>query len=102
VKKHTINDGVRMVGQLLLHRPTTRFYARDSQGHPVSYGSEEASCFCYLGAMAVVSETLGLEGSDLAIRMHQICGLRYGGEWDNIGTQARKSVAVKMCRVTEP
>jgi hypothetical protein len=48
-------DAVRVVGQLLLHRPTSRVMSRDLRGDEVNFRSPKACRFCYVGACNVVN-----------------------------------------------
>lgn len=54
----TVNDAVRMVGQLLLHNSTTDAHVRDHDGSPVCLDDKTACQFCYIGAVRSVRGVL--------------------------------------------
>lgn len=58
--KHTVGDAIRMIGQLLLHHPTTEYYARDKDGKMCDSFAPAAFCFCYLGALRAVIQRLNV------------------------------------------
>lgn len=105
MNKHTINDGLRMMGQLLLHRRTTGVLARNQRGVSVDCLSTRASCFCLAGAVMVVAERLGLPTHYLTTRAahafdqptHLIVN-----NWDHIGEDRRAQWAATLARITEP
>lgn len=103
--KHTINDGLRMMGQLLLHHPTTRYYSRDQAGTPTVFYAPESSCFCFVGAAMITVRTLQLGTMDLATRARETVfppdAISFE-EWDN-GTDAqRKQWAQQLASVSAP
>lgn len=99
---YTINDGLRTVGQLLLHRPAVGAYAYDRSGHAVSQFSNRANTFCYAGAIRAVSNELHLNSMDLfnAARSKSECaGVFY---WDGVTDAERRRFATQLAAVTEP
>jgi hypothetical protein len=98
--QYTVGDGVRMVGQLLLHHPTTGYYAKDLSGHNCSSQSPQASCFCYEGALYRVSTTLGTHCMDVDVRISRMLFNTdydmHAAQWDNATDAQRSEWAQKM------
>lgn len=100
---YSLNDCVRMVGQLLLHRPTTGTQARNNTGQPVSPYHGEASCFCFVGATNAVSWVLGHHMDGLWGKCNKALGEDVEGMvWDDATDQQRAAWAKKLSEVTEP
>lgn len=103
--KHTINDGLRMMGQLLLHHPTTGYYARDSKGEPISAYKAEASCFCFVGAVIAVAHTLKLDSmalsTDARKKVFSDDTISFM-EWDSGSDSHRRYWARKLASVSAP
>lgn len=99
---YTINDGLRTVGQLLLHRPAVGSYAYDKYGNMVSEYGPWANSFCYAGAIRVVADKLSLTPKDLfSAAMNTIdCGGPYA--WDGASETERMAYAATLAAVTEP
>jgi hypothetical protein len=99
MSKYTIADGVRMVGHLLEHHPTTGFYAKNSTGGFESPDDKLATCWCFLGANSVVSIKLGLDFRELLdvtkkqTIPHATC---VAGHWDNADDSTRLEIAKKL------
>ena len=55
---YTEAEGLRMVGQLLLHHPTTVVRARNRYGESVDALDKDATSWCLVGALTVVGELL--------------------------------------------
>lgn len=93
--KHTLNDGIRMVGQLLLHNGTTKSYARDKNYKPVAYYRTEACCFCLHGAVRIVSRVLKVNDlwKDWVV---QNCP--NFEDWDMASDSQRRAYALKLSR----
>lgn len=95
----TLITAIRTVGQLLLHHPTTGFYARNSQGEICDYERSDASCFCFLGACHLVQKRLRLSNWCSLV---EECGklLSWGNyhhaRWDNATNEQRQAWAQKL------
>jgi len=97
-----------MVGQLLLHHPTTGAMARDREGNEVDLASystnkSQASCFCYVGACKFVYYGLNLGNpplwylNDLDHVCDEVLGkVTTGDDWDNATDKQRKRWAIKL------
>lgn len=101
--KHTINDGLRMMGQLLLHHSTTGYYARDSEGRSDVFYAPTASCFCFVGAAMATARALRLETMDLATRARKTVfppDTISFEEWDGGTDSQRKQWARQLASVS--
>jgi hypothetical protein len=107
--KHTVNDAVRMTGQLLLHHPTTGYWARLVDGYAVHPKHPDATCWCLAGACFVVAHVLGLNQEHVKTAAAQTLGLR--GEWvtdvlmiawesPHVTDDNRQHIASKLAKVT--
>lgn len=94
--KHTIDDGVRMVGQLLLHHPTTRFFARRPDGTSCFSFDSEAYCFCFVGAVTAVSNKLGLNEALLLEMCQESSNCTGPRMWDDASDVDRELFALRM------
>jgi hypothetical protein len=95
---YTIGDGIRMLGHLLEHHPTTGYYAKTVRGHCIGWAEKNASCFCYFGGMNAVSVALGRNRYDEGIydSCVEVTGLRTGRDWDCLTDEERLEVAKKL------
>jgi hypothetical protein len=103
---HTVTEGIRMVGQLLLHRPTIGWFARNLKQEEVTADDKTACYFCYLGAKSVVADALHLNHADISSGCDRILinhGARVkpkfgivGSSWDSVTETIRHDWATKL------
>lgn len=101
----TVNDGLRMMGHLLLHHPTTGEYARGRDGFGTSARSVNASCFCFLGALQAVGHALQFryyEQVEFENKAKWVAGCRGWANWDNATPERRIQIATRLTKVTDP
>lgn len=90
-------DAVRTVGQLLLHRPTIGFLARDIDGYSVDPLSSKACKFCYMGATSAVANKLGVNDRRLDDLCYDTLKLILDGSvWDSASDRQKKAWARKL------
>lgn len=99
---HTVNDALRMAGQLLLACPTTGALARTSYGQPVEVFDEEACNFCYLGALHVTCYRLKVPYMNVRKTAKDLTGIDWGYKWDSAGADRQMEIARKLASVTDP
>lgn len=95
--KHTVQDGLRMVGHLLEHHPTTGANARTVQLRPLIDGySPGASCWCLEGACEAVAKVLSLSEFDL--KTAAICKVegRLVSAWDYAESISRREIVRRL------
>lgn len=81
MNQHNTQDGLRMMGHLLEHHPTTYAYARNKSHYPVSGTNESAVCWCLVGASQAVAKVLNI--SSVGLRNGALKAL-----WRDSGTNA--------------
>lgn len=86
--KYTIADGVRMVGHLLEHHPTTGVLAKHKNGRTIGIMEKNASFWCLFGAVHVVSWKLHLNSLKLANEVVDVTGVKTGPQWDHHNDKA--------------
>jgi hypothetical protein len=91
-EKYTYDTAVRMVGNLLKYHPAVGSYARNKNGDEVSFCDPQASCFCYMGALHLVSLTTGVSFAGLAADCRNaLTTLVFGpSTWDG-GTDSQRA-----------
>lgn len=89
-------DAVRTIGQLLLHRPATNFFAYNDRGNRCSSLDPRASCFCYFGALSVVTDRLKADSTEVVDVCHSLTGIVRGSQWDDVGLAERNRIARKL------
>lgn len=88
---------VRMVGQLLLHHPTTGTEARNKDGHIVSPYSYVADSFCAVGAARICSTTMNYSWQSVENACEIAAGREiWGDDWDAASPKTRKRWATKL------
>lgn len=97
-QKHTINDGLRMIGQLLRHHPAVGFFAYDGKGYRRSCYDKKACSFCLVGAIDIVSEKLGLNRYKVSDRITRLVKTKaLANYWDGNGEWSRVDLTLKLC-----
>lgn len=104
--KHTTNDVLRMVGQLLLHHSTTGAMAKDKDGHTVSYVDPKANSFCLIGALHACSDKLLLHEDaspfwDVSLMLNVGVGYIHS-TWDNLSAMQQQELSEKLTNITAP
>jgi hypothetical protein len=104
---NTVNDAVRMVGQLLLHNSTTGAHARDSFYFVVPLTDPEACKFCYIGAVHSVRRSLPpVDAFSLRRACEKALNLpMFEADvswWDDATDEQRKTWAQKMADWSAP
>lgn len=99
---HTVNDALRMMGQLLLRAPTSGVCARDKLGNPTSLAGPEACQFCFTGAAALVGGKLGVDVTKLRNRAYELTEINGPRDWDHAGSFRRSCVALTLSKVSDP
>lgn len=100
--KHTVNDALRMVGQLLMNSPTTGYLARNQEGFSVDPISTEACSFCFVGAIYASCYKLKVTHGPVAKAAVALTGIRLGTHWDYAGAGKQMDIARKLASVTDP
>jgi hypothetical protein len=99
-------SAVRTVGQLLLSRPTTGALCRNASGQSVDINSNQASCFCYVGACKLVGNYFfNHDGDDYEESVWEACDKVIsrevdGDDWDCAHASTRKRWATKLANYT--
>lgn len=97
-----INTAIRMVGHLLEHHSTTGSYARTKTGHHTTATDEDASCFCFVGAVWAVTRKMGGNWKILANECSSHLnwtGLQEPKQWDSATDSQRLAWARKLQKV---
>lgn len=98
---HTINDVLRMAGQLLLRHPTTGAMARDTKGRVVEFDAPDACCFCVLGALGASATALGYKYVH-ARDEYFSRGFKGACNWDTVDGMTRLGEARDLAEIKEP
>lgn len=96
MNQNHIVDAVRTVGQLLLHRSTTEFMARDAEGRAVTPTHRNACKFCYMGAARAVAYKFRVPTRVMDSLCCTINGLIDGPRWDNASIPQQRHWARKL------
>lgn len=99
---YTINDGLRTVGHLLLHRPCTYALAYTKRGYVTSPHDPNANAFCYMGALSVVSDKLHLNEKILRSAATGKTKCSMARDWDQATPLRRSEISQALASVTEP
>lgn len=106
----SIETAIRMVGQLLLHRPTTGGMFKRTNGlleTPLFQGPKDlpkdACAFCYVGAVNATAVSLDMSREHLWDSCNDVVGNRMfeGVDWDNASAKRRKQIAKKLANYRE-
>lgn len=102
---HTINDALRMTGQLLLHHGTTGNFACNSRGNDVPWHVPQATCWCLDGAFKVCCKQLGIQEAGWA-DLKQTLGWSWHDSlwntWDEATDDQREAWATLLADVKNP